>query len=47
MFRKSVRKFLNEEAYPFYEEWEKKQWIPRSFWHKLGRQGFKLGSDEI
>ena len=40
MFRKALRKFLEKEAYPFYEQWEKDRMIPRSFWKKMGDQGF-------
>jgi len=40
MFRKSLRKMLDKEAYPYFEEWEKKRDIPRSFWNKLGENGF-------
>jgi acyl-CoA dehydrogenase len=40
MFRKSLRKFLEKEAYPFYEQWEKDRIIPRSFWTKMGNHGF-------
>ncbi|GGB44410.1 acyl-CoA dehydrogenase family protein [Fictibacillus barbaricus] len=40
MFRKSLRKFLEKEAYPFYEQWEEDRMIPRSFWRKMGNQGF-------
>ncbi|MDQ0220868.1 acyl-CoA dehydrogenase [Peribacillus cavernae] len=40
MFRKSLRKFLDKEAYPYYEQWEEDRMIPRSFWEKLGEQGF-------
>ena len=40
MFRKSLRKMLEKEAYPFYGEWEKERDIPRSFWRKLGDNGF-------
>lgn len=40
IFRKSLRKFLEKEAYPFYEEWEKEHIIPREFWEKMGAQGF-------
>lgn len=39
-FRKSLRKFLEKEAYPFYEEWEENRIIPRSFWEKMGEQGY-------
>jgi acyl-CoA dehydrogenase len=40
MFRRSLKKFLEKEAYPFYEQWEKDRIIPRSFWTKMGKQGF-------
>lgn len=40
MFRTSLRKMLDKEAYPYFEEWEKKRDIPRSFWQKLGENGF-------
>ncbi|MFE1242540.1 acyl-CoA dehydrogenase family protein [Fictibacillus sp. NPDC058756] len=40
MFRKSLRKFLEKEAYPYYDQWEKDRIIPRSFWTKMGDQGF-------
>lgn len=40
MFRKSLKKFLEKEAYPFYEQWEEDRMIPRFFWRKMGNQGF-------
>ncbi|WP_053361689.1 acyl-CoA dehydrogenase family protein [Bacillus sp. FJAT-27251] len=40
MFRKSLRKFLEKEAYPNYEKWEEERMIPRSFWKKMGGQGY-------
>lgn len=40
IFRKSLRKFLEKEAYPYYEQWEEERMIPRSFWTKMGEQGF-------
>lgn len=40
MFRKSLRKFLEKEAYPYYEKWEEDRLIPRSFYEKMGEQGF-------
>jgi acyl-CoA dehydrogenase len=40
LFRKSIRRFLEKEAYPFYEKWEEERMIPRSFWKKLGEQGY-------
>jgi acyl-CoA dehydrogenase len=40
MFRKALLKMLEKEAYPHYEQWEKERDIPRSFWRKLGDNGF-------
>lgn len=40
IFRASLKKFLQKEAIPFYEQWEEERIIPRSFWTKLGQQGF-------
>jgi acyl-CoA dehydrogenase len=40
MFRESLRKFLEKEAHPFYDNWEKERMIPISFWKKLGEMGF-------
>lgn len=40
MFRKSLKKFLEKEAYPYYDQWEEDRIIPRSFWLKMGEQGF-------
>ena len=40
IFRQSLRKFLEKEAYPFYDQWEEDRMIPRSFWTKMGKQGF-------
>ncbi|MBO1912013.1 acyl-CoA dehydrogenase family protein, partial [Microvirga sp. 3-52] len=36
MFRDSLRKFLEKEAQPYYDNWEKERMIPISFWRKLG-----------
>jgi acyl-CoA dehydrogenase len=40
MFRDSLQKFLEKEAHPFYDNWEKERIIPISFWKKLGKMGF-------
>ncbi|MFB6468774.1 acyl-CoA dehydrogenase family protein [Cytobacillus sp. Hz8] len=40
IFRKSLKRFLEKEAYPFYEKWEEERMIPRSFWRKMGTQGY-------
>src|SRR5690606_22586345 len=40
IFRDAFRKFLEKEAYPFYNDWERNGIIPRSFWMKMGENGF-------
>ncbi len=40
LFRKSLRKFLQKEAAPFYAQWEDDRMIPKAFWKKLGEMGF-------
>jgi acyl-CoA dehydrogenase len=40
MFRKSLRKFLEKEATPYFEQWEEEKLVPRSFWKKMGEQGY-------
>ncbi|WP_249593891.1 acyl-CoA dehydrogenase family protein [Peribacillus frigoritolerans] len=40
MFRESIRKFLEKEAIPHFDTWEKEGIIPRSFWEKIGRSQF-------
>src|SRR5690625_274748 len=40
IYRKSLRAFLEKEALPYLEEWEEQKEIPRSFWKKLGQEGF-------
>ena len=39
-FRDTVRKFLENEAAPYHEEWEKDGQVPKSLWLKAGEQGF-------
>ncbi|MUK89745.1 acyl-CoA dehydrogenase [Ornithinibacillus sp. L9] len=39
LFRKSLRKYLNKEVVPFYDQWEQERIIPRDLWIKLGRMG--------
>ena len=34
-----MRKILEKEATPFFDQWEKNRMIPRSFWTKLGERG--------
>ncbi|MEK5172100.1 acyl-CoA dehydrogenase family protein [Heyndrickxia sp. FSL W8-0496] len=40
IFRRTLQKFLAKECLPFYEKWEEDQMIPRSFWLKMGEQGY-------
>ncbi|MFA8438750.1 acyl-CoA dehydrogenase family protein [Pueribacillus sp. YX66] len=40
IFRQALRRFLEKEAVPNYEQWEKDRIIPREFWTKMGEQGF-------
>ncbi|CAM3707795.1 acyl-CoA dehydrogenase family protein [Parendozoicomonas haliclonae] len=40
MFRDSVRRFLEEEAVPHHEQWEKDGYIDRALWTKAGELGF-------
>ncbi len=40
MFRESVRKFLETEAAPYHEQWEKDGEVDRALWNKAGEQGF-------
>jgi len=40
MYRESLRKFLQREAAPHIETWEANKEIPKSFWKKLGNEGF-------
>jgi len=39
-FRDTVRKFLENEAVPFNEEWEQQGVVPKDVWLKAGEQGF-------
>jgi len=39
LFRDNVRKFVEAEVAPLYEQWEKQEIVPRSLWNKLGEQG--------
>jgi len=39
-FRDSVRKFLEQEAAPYHEQWEKDGQVSRELWQKAGELGF-------
>ncbi|MDG2451199.1 MAG: acyl-CoA dehydrogenase family protein [Saprospiraceae bacterium] len=40
MVRQALIDFLNKEAIPHQEEWENEKCAPKSFWRKMGEQGF-------
>lgn len=40
IFRKSFRKFLEREAVPFVEEWEKNGIVPKNLFRKMGENGY-------
>ncbi len=40
MFRDSFRKFLQDEAVPFHEQWEKDGQVSTEFWRKAGEMGY-------
>lgn len=40
IFQDSLRKFLDREIVPDFEQWEKEGIVPRSAWKKMGDNGF-------
>jgi len=40
MVRQALIDFINKEAIPHLDEWEKQKCAPKSFWRKMGEQGF-------
>ena len=38
-FRQSVRRFVQKEVTPYYDQWEKDGCVSRSVWAAAGRQG--------
>jgi acyl-CoA dehydrogenase len=40
IFRKSLRKYLEKEVIPHFEQWEADHQVPRSYWKQLGELGF-------
>ena len=40
LFRDNLKKFLEKEIEPYYEEWEKAEIFPREVWNKLGENGY-------
>ena len=39
LFRENVKRFVETEVTPDYEQWEKDEIFPRELWNKLGEQG--------
>ena len=39
LFRDNVKRFIDAEILPHYEQWEKDEIVPREIWNKLGEQG--------
>ncbi|ASK35905.1 acyl-CoA dehydrogenase [Alcanivorax sp. N3-2A] len=40
LFRDNVRKFLEKEVAPHYDQWERDEKFPRELWNLLGENGF-------
>lgn len=40
LFRDSVKKFLQKEVDPYYDDWEREEIWPRELWNKFGENGF-------
>ena len=40
MLKQALEDFIKKEALPYIEEWEKQKAAPKSFWQKMGEQGF-------
>ncbi|RPF51047.1 acyl-CoA dehydrogenase family protein [Aquisalibacillus elongatus] len=40
MYRDSLKKFLNKEVVPYFDQWEEDRLIPRELWTKMGENGF-------
>ncbi len=39
LFRDNVKRFIESEVAPHYEQWEKDEIVPRELWNQLGEQG--------
>lgn len=39
LFRTNIKRFLETEVIPYYEQWEKDEIVPRKLWNQLGDQG--------
>ncbi len=36
LFRDNVKRFIDAEIRPYYEQWERDEIFPREVWNKLG-----------
>src|SRR5690606_29971771 len=41
-FRAMILRFLQQEALPYYDQWEKDKLVPREFWKRMGAAGLLL-----
>ena len=39
-FRKEFSEFIDKEAVPYYEQWERDHQVPPEFWKKMGERGY-------
>ncbi len=39
LFRENVRRFIEQEVAPHYEQWERDEIVPRDIWNRVGEQG--------
>jgi len=39
LFRDNVKRFIETEVVPHYEQWERNEIVPRELWNKMGAQG--------
>lgn len=40
IYRESLKKFLDQEVRPYFDQWEEERIIPRDLWTKMGENGF-------
>ncbi|TFB14613.1 acyl-CoA dehydrogenase [Filobacillus milosensis] len=40
LYRQSLKKFMDKEVVPYFEQWEEDRLIPRELWTKMGENGF-------
>lgn len=47
LFRDNVKRFLEKEIAPHYEQWEKESWMPKEAWLKLGENGLLAVDQDV